>query len=573
MLRGNRPNRKAAPMTGRLHPISLPTRGVNYRTAYDAMDPRDAIAMTNIISDSKGLSTRMGYRVWASGLPSAGAVGTLMSYYPTTAKITGAAVQQTITKVSGQLFAATNNQIYDITTSGTGPWTPQLPEEAPSNFWSWRNFNNAAGSFLIACNHEGSYWLYSGPGFDSGFSNGFSVAGVGFRKVTKGSNPDQIQNVDPDLFCFTMAWKKRLWFVEKDSTRAWYLPPDQITGNATQFDFGPQFRHGGHLALLVNWTVDGGEGMDDYLVAISSEGDVVVYRGYDPDSAGEDPNAFALHGIWYVGPLPAGRRQVNIYGGDVNILSARGLTPISRLVTPGGPEAKVDISASANVDPILKELIGDTPDSPNWYVDYLPNEDYGVIGTPEVLAQEGTKIFLRSNLGAWSLILDLPILCWVNHDHVTFAGSNTEKGTGGTVFLMFKDKTDHADIDGIGGATIRSRLVPAYTGGETPWGYNSVTMIKPTMLYSMTPSIAVKILSDYAIQAFVFTPTQSITDAAVWDLSLWDSGKWVGLFNPLTEWIDVDGEGYVFTAQMDMQSEGGTRIVGIAYWIEQGGPL
>ena len=49
---------------------------------------------------------------------------------------------------------------------------------------------------------------------------------------------------------------------------------------------------------------------DDYLVALSYQGDVVIFKGYDPDTAGSDPNAFQLHGIWYVGAVPVGHRQV-----------------------------------------------------------------------------------------------------------------------------------------------------------------------------------------------------------------------------------------------------------------------
>ena len=152
MLKGARPNRRAAPMTATLAPAPLPVRGLNLRTAYEAMDPRDAIEMVNILSTRRGLRVRNGYKDWATGLPAGDSVGSLMSYYPATAPQSGSSGPGNV-QISGQMFACTNNNIYDVTTGGTGPWTEMIGAgEVTGNFWSWMNYANAGGNFLLACN-------------------------------------------------------------------------------------------------------------------------------------------------------------------------------------------------------------------------------------------------------------------------------------------------------------------------------------------------------------------------------------------------------------------------------------
>jgi hypothetical protein len=42
-----------------------------------------------------------------------------------------------------------------------------------------------------------------------------------------------------------------------------------LYGTVTSWDFGSKFKHGGNLVGLWSWTVDGGIGIDDYLVAIA----------------------------------------------------------------------------------------------------------------------------------------------------------------------------------------------------------------------------------------------------------------------------------------------------------------
>ena len=55
------------------------------------------------------------------------------------------------------------------------------------------------------------------------------------------------------------AHQKRMWFVQKNTTRGWYLPPDQIYGTAKYFDFGPLMTMGGTQVISDVIRLCGGE--------------------------------------------------------------------------------------------------------------------------------------------------------------------------------------------------------------------------------------------------------------------------------------------------------------------------
>ena len=424
--------------TSRIIAGQLPTNGINARDAFARMHPNDAIDLMNVVSDNYGMSTRNGYQEFVVNLPGAKAVPTLMTHYPATAQnsvsasrtvppygeIIWKAPRAATPTVNGSLFACTNGTIFDITSGGVGPWVAEANVSGrTTDYWSWLNYQNEAANFLIAVNEDGGYYIFGGAGFSSGFSSGFSTQGGGFTHVPAGTLPGQIDGIDPEKFVYVASWKRRLWFVEKNSTRAWYLPVQQITGVATAFNFGANFRHGGRLVALVSWAADGGEGLDDYLVALSSQGDVVIYKGTDPTSI----DNFSIHGIWYVGALPKGSRIIDPIGGDVHILSTVGLTQLSKLVAMGEIASVVTEQPGSHIDPLIRTYMETLANLDGWYIKYLPTEQMMFVGVPQKLPGEGpTQLVLKLRQNAWSRFQGLPVSVLANHGSLVFGGGNVE---------------------------------------------------------------------------------------------------------------------------------------------------
>lgn len=590
-----RPMRQSAglPLSGVMSPGQLPTAGINARDAAIRMQPDDALDLVNFLSDAYGITMRYGYQEYARDLPGSLAVPTLMSYYPGSAGQSFApsssntsVTQQTIipraraadVTLNGQLFACTNGRIFDITAGGAGPWTAQPGVTATSDYWTWLNYQNAAGNFLVATNDDGKYAVYGEAGFSNGFSNGFATQATGWSTITSGPEAGQVGGINPDLFAFVASWKRRLWFVEKNSTRAWYLPVEQLTGQATMFDFGPFFRHGGLLVGIYNWTQDGGGGIDSFLVALSDQGDVVIFKGYDPDSADTDPAAFQLHGVWYVGALPVGRRQVNQFGGDLHILSIYGITALSKLLAQANIAANMVEDVSSRIDPYIAQLMATSHGVEGWYTSFLPNEQLMVIGVPQQITGEGSvQLAMKIRQRAWSKLLDIPVCSMVNHDAYTFGGGlpSTPITGGGKVFLLFQNALDNVPLEGpgVGGSVIRGRITPAYSAFGSPGMYKRFSMVRPTIRAAIVPEVKLTVLTDFAGGTYFNIPSLPNVESALWDVDRWDVGKWAGYLAPIRKWLGVTGAGYAATVQMDMVGVGGTTVMSIDWWLVPGGPL
>jgi len=577
--------------TSQIFAGQLPTKGINTRDAYARMAPDDAIDLINVVSDSYGMSTRFGFQEFAINLPGSKAVPTLMSYYPAPAhaNIEPAGVKpygQLQLKrpraaspiLGGTLFACTNGTVFDVTGGGVGPWVAQPNVSGrTTDYWSWLNYQNEASNFLCACNEDGGYYTYGGAGFSSGFSSGFSTSVSGFTHVVQGSLPGQINNVNPETFVYVASWKRRLWFIEKDSSRAWYLPAQQITGAATLFDFGANFRHGGRLVALVSWAADGGEGLDDYLVAFSSQGDVVIYKGTDPDSI----DTFGIRGIWYVGVLPRGSRCVDPIGGDVHVLSTTGLTQLSKLMAMGQIAAEVTEQSGSRIDPLIRQYMETMANFEGWYVKYIPHEQMVFVGVPQMVSNQGpTQLVLKIRQNAWSRYQGIPMDVIANHDQAVVSGGNVSAPSlfgGGRVFQMFDNSLDFVTIAGgsstSNGTMIKCRLVGAYQDFGTPGMFKNFNMVRPTFIAPLQPLVKLTLLTDYG-QSYQFTtPTLPSPPNSRWNVSNWDQALWVGMSRPIKKWLGINGGGYSGTAQIDYVAAGGTRITAIDYNTEEGGPL
>jgi hypothetical protein len=292
--------------------IPAPIGGLNTVDDGDTMPPTDASLCYNLVGAEYGMRARLGTREWATGL--GGPVRSTICY-------TGGRGDE----VQDRIFGVTQNGIFDCTTKGT---TVPVQMVGGASGVPWNATANAGfgTSHVVVRASDGQHYCFYADE-DNGLYLYDPTGNVGAGSWAKVTN-EQITGVDPANVCFVTVWKHRVWLVEKNTATAWYLDLDSIYGAATKFTFAGKFRQGGHLVGLWNWTYDGGDGLDDSLVAVSAGGDVVVYQGTDPSIYG----GFQLRGVWSVGGLPAGRSIASSFGGDLALVSAIGVVPMSRLV-------------------------------------------------------------------------------------------------------------------------------------------------------------------------------------------------------------------------------------------------
>lgn len=537
----------AQPPKHRIETRPAPIGGLNGRDPISAMPEGDAVNLVNWIPAEFGLQARKGWREWATGLGRAVGgvaawVGTSTPYPPDTS---------TPTAVPGKLYCTTDLGIYDITSQTAAPTLAVAFSATDGAGWTHSTmFTNTAGSFLCLTSEIDGYHYFDG---------------LTWTKPPFGSGPGHIQNIDPTDLCFVTSWKRRLWFVETNSTRAWYLPTDSITGSATAFDFGPQFPHGGSLSYLARWTLDAGEGIDDFLVAVSSTGDVAVYKGTDPASA----STFGLVGSWYIGQIPAGRRGFCQYGGDLLLLSTDGINPIS-YVTRGG-QGTLATDGKEYSSKIRNPLGADLRRSftqKGWQLATHPTERMLICSVPNTTDAREKQYAMSTTVNTWTYFSGIPVYCMGTTLSYMFAGTED-----GRVLLLFNDYTDAIPLGGTEGNPVRGVVQPAFSYFGSPARNKIFLMARAVFLSEVTPQILLNVNVNFNTQAPGGTPAYSIITGAAWDAAIWDTDVWSGGLSVAADWVGVGGVGFAGAAALVVNSTGPTTLTSVDYMLHDGGPL
>lgn len=539
------------PSTQKIKSVPAPIGGLNASDNIAQMPPTDAVVLVNWVPDVLGVRCRKGYREWATNFPSGLQVSSIFGYISSSTVFPGGAFISDPTAMPGTLFAATDAGIYDITSRTSSPTLSQALSGLENAGWfSTVQMVTAGGQFLLACSETDGY---------------FTFDGTSWVKRTSGVGAGQINGVDPANLVFTATFKRRAWFVERNSTKAWYLPVDSIAGIASAFDFGPQFKRGGHLAYLANWTIDAGEGIDDFLVAVSSNGDVAIYKGTDPAGAA----TFSLVGTWFVGQIPVGRRAFVQYGGDLVLFSAEGVYPVS-MITRGGAEF---LSASgreytSKIRPLIGGDLRDSFTSRGWQAYVHPSERLMVVNVPNYGSVRNKQFAMSTSVNQWTQFDGIPIISIGGTAGYAFGGSRD-----GKVYLLFNGYFDNVLFGASTGQGIAGAIVPAYSYFDQPGQTAHFLMVRPTFLSVDTPNYLVGVSVNFSATQPTGAPTFNVSSSSTWDTSLWNSAIWGGAQKVFADWVSVGAIGFAGAASLSTVCVGDTTLTSIEYMYASGGPL
>lgn len=539
---GSRRGRPAGPSIQSAH-LPAPVGGLNTVSAGSAMPLSDCLQGYNVVAAELGLRSRLGYREWCTGLS-----GAADDYVRTVLPFTGSAKSG----AQDRLFAATATGIWDVSASSMPPieQVASFPiEVGDSGYGISHSFVTAAGVH---------YLLYADE------ANGlmrYSEATGTWESVAEGTGAGEINGVDPANLVFVTAFKRRLWFVERDTARAWYLPAGAIGGTAQPFDMGAQFRAGGPLVGLWNWTYDGGAGLDDSLVAISGGGDVAIYQGTDP----ANPAEFGLRGVWSLGGSPpAGRRIATDFGGDVLILSRLGVLPLSRLVAG---EVNKDTYVTAKVANLFNSLMLTRASLPGWSMRLHPEDNALVVTVPTYPGQPTEQLVMALAGRAWFRYRDLPIY--------------SSEVWGGKLYFGTVDGrvcVNDGYVDGISLADpnafmpVQWSVLTAFTNLGTP-RQKQVQLLRPTLL-SESSAPAYEIQARYRYDFAELPPVSAMAgDGSTWDGGTWDRDVWSGEYQASQRLRGATGLGVDMAIAIRGTATARTVLVGIDVMYTAGGLL
>jgi hypothetical protein len=510
--------------------------GINAIQDVLSIPPNDAMFLVNMVPSNFGVHVRFGYREWCQPVP-AGDQG-VRTIIPFTSQADS---------ITSKLFVVSNDGIYDATVAGAVPVKKQnfAAKGGQAGFCSWHHFNTAAGQFLLVCDEENGYFVYTA-------STDTWAAGT----VSGGPTVDTL--------AFVTVWKKRVWFIPRNSGSAWYLAVGTISGALTEFIFSNKFKYGGQLRSLWNWTLDGGEGVDDYLAGISSAGDLVVYKGTDPDTV----STFQLIGWWYIGDVCKGRRQGNSMGSELLLLSVNGLLQTSKIIA-GLPAADIKAPMSFKINPRLTEVIKRTRTFNQWQISVFPTEQLIFLLAPKEIGKPYLQFVYNTSTQAWTTFLNIPMQCADVWDSRLYLGTSD---------LRVFSHEGHVDnvLLADAGATANPvdwECLTSFQGYGTPAHFKRVQFVRPQFIGAATPMYNVQVRYDFDLTVPPGSPPFALPASGIWGSGLWDVSHWGGGYIVDQPPLGGNGMGRHVALFLRGRSAAETIHVGTDVMLDSGGML
>ena len=514
-----RPTARRKPRESVPHQFPAPTAGLiaNRNLIMADKGPPGAVVMRNFFPTATGCVLRRGLEARATV---SGGVQSLFSY------VDGA---------KEELFAATAGKVFRIDVTPV-----EVMSGKTSGDWSVVQFATAGGVFLIGVNGKDAGFLYDGTSF--------TAPAITF--------PAGVALTTADL-SFVWAYKNRLWFIQKGSADAWYLPVDQIGGELTLWPMGGVFTLGGQLQWGQAWSLDSGGdgGLSEQCVFVTTEGEVAAYQGLSPDP----DQGWSKVGTYRIG-RPMGRRAFIRAGGDLLIATTVGF--LSLAAASRADSAVLGASAiSYPIESLWQSAVRLRGPS-GWMCETWPDGQMILVIPPN--GEDGSILAINANTGAWCEFTG-----WVASAVRSFAGRlylGTEAGVVAQAWAGGKD------LD----RSYTGQFAPLFSTIGAPTSRKFPKLARVTYLAYEDAGEKVGAMFGYRPE-FPSEPGAGATvSESVWGSAIWGEGAW-GDTNQkkiFGRWRGVGGSGGAISIGVQMTSDStvpiDVEIVGIDMMIQTG---
>ena len=474
------------------------------------MAPTDALILDNFFPTVADVRLRKGHTTHATGL--------------------GANVESLLPwrgPASEKLFGAAGANIYEVTSAGA------VGSAVVSSLTNARfqhcNVTNAGGSYLWICNGADAPRHYDGATWSTPTLTGVT-----------GSN---IINVE--------VFKERLFFAPKDQLAFWYLPVNAIAGAVSSFDLGQVCALGGYLLAIGTWTRDAGNGPDDYIAFVTSEGEIAVYQGTDPSSA----SAWSIVGLYRIG-RPIGRRCCCKLGSDLIVLTEDGVVSMGEVVSVG-------VAARGLTDKIRGLISAETANKLSNYGWELCHHARGsmlLVNVPAASSMSDQYV-MNTQTGAWCRFRSQNGFCFATLDGDLYLGG---------VSVVYQ--ADNGTTDD--GAAIEGTLQQAYNAFGSPAQSKQFKLIRPYLLANDEIEAGIGLYFDFEPPKTLPTGTVASLAQAVWDVAAWDEAEWGDSLRRANRARGAPGVGRVASLYMNVSaSNADIQLKSTDYLFEVGGAL
>ena len=439
--------------------MGAPVGGLNALNPLADMPETDAIILDNWFPRTSDIVTRAGsqYFTTAMGAP----VETLMAYR---------------TGLAQSLYGIAGGKVFNCTNPGAAP--PAVVTGLANSRFQSTNFGTVGGRFLYAVNgvdypliFDGTSWLHVGNGTGvvigsityvgtlatvttttpHGLINGGLVtvtvtgaAPVGYNVTavpinvlsvttftyTMAAAPasnatavgtftytPSIQGVNPRSLRNVAVVDSRLWLVESNALRAWYLPLLSIGGTAAAIDLSSLAELGGALAAVFPFSTTSVYGMTNFTVFLTTEGEVFAYAGYDPTNAA----TWNLSAKGRIG-APVGDRFWTPMGTDVAILGRDGIIPFSKGMQID--RLAENVAISYKIVNLINNDIENYTNNFGWQVKLFPLKNMLIVNVPAQPDTSQYQYVMNTITNAWCRYTGLNANCFEYINDVLFFGDD-----------------------------------------------------------------------------------------------------------------------------------------------------
>jgi hypothetical protein len=396
-------------------------------------------------------------------------------------------------------FAFTaGGSLFDV--SAPGAVGSALVTGLTDTVWSFARFTTGAGTpYLVAAGYGNTRLVYNG----TSWATTPAITGVTVSNLSQ-------------------VWQhaNRLFFVEKNTSNAWYLAVDNVGGAATKFPLGGEFPRGGSLFAGATWTTDAGDsGLKSTCVFLSDNGDIAVYDGADPSS-------WSKTGTYEIA-RPCGINCFMKTGGDLLIMTEDGIVAMSQIISLDGA-ALANQSVSKNILPMWRASV-ETSDTALWQITRRDKFGMALVSVPETSTDPAYQFVVNFQTGAWARWYGWAATCFATvGDELIFGTANGRILNG----------EEGGDDDGEPFTAIW--IGPfAMKGGRVVTGKASRAVVRSAETFA--PKLSLKF--DYDINPPTAPSGGVSTSGALWDAAVWDTAVWGRVNETRQVWQSTPGRG------------------------------
>lgn len=497
-----------------------PIGGWNSVKPLSAMEPTEAVVMDNFFPRPAYCELRGGSSSFATGMTGNGKT---------------LAVYNGITGIN-KMFCATASGVFNVSAAGAVGAAVAARTDGKHQ---WKMFGDGTNNYLIMLNgvdkplyYDGTTWL-----------------------AVDGATSPALTGIATTELIGVAVHKSRLIFIAKNSLAWWYLSAGVAGGALTKFDLSGVAQKGGYIMAADTWTVDAGNGPDDRLVFITSEGELIVYAGTNPSSS----TSWGLVGTYRIGK-PLGRKCMIKIGSDMIILTQNGAYPLSVILQDTG--INYANAYTVKIQPSFLDAAQKYGTNYGWSSTVYPLESAVLVNVP--VAEDGLhyQYVINTQNQSWCRFVG-----WNAEDFVVFNDVLYFcKGT--SVYKAWTGKNDD-------GANITGYIKTAFSYFGAPGQLKKFKLYRPVF----STSGAIPILSDMDVD---FNDVQLVgsasivpTPASLYDSAKYDTALYGGSDIIEATWISPSCfDGFAGAAKMQINTNSfDVKLMSIDYLLETGGVL